>query len=46
VWNELVTYLQRISTPKNALSICQQAGARTKADIDNSLNIEREAWGE
>jgi hypothetical protein len=50
VWNKVLDYLTSLQKPqtsiKSALDICQQAGIRSKEDIDNSLNHEREAWGE
>jgi hypothetical protein len=52
VWNKVLNYLaslqntQSQTSVKSALDVCQQTGIRSKEDIDNSLNNEREAWGE
>ncbi len=50
VWNKVLDYLTSLQKPqtsiKGALDICQQAGIRSKEDIDTSLNHEREVWGE
>jgi hypothetical protein len=35
---------ENIIKTQSALTICQQAGTRSKTDIDNSIKKEREAW--